>query len=90
MRTQIADHDWTVGQRQDSIRLRSGSQQGEPCRAGEAMTAITQMAYAPRPPPLKKIAFEAFAADWAKRLAGSEAARDRCLPADFPEKVSCG
>lgn len=85
-RTQIADYDATAGQRQDSIRSRSGSQQGDPRKAGEAMIAITQMAEAPRHLPLGKIAFEAFANDRTKRLADSEAVRDLCFSADYPEK----
>jgi len=75
----------TAGARLKNTAAISGSQPGDPVRAGEAMIRATEMAEAPRHLVLGKPAFEGVTAKLRERLAQVEALRDVSLGADFPE-----
>lgn len=83
-RTQISDYQETAGARQDSTKSGSGTQAGDPVRAGEAMIAITQMDNPPRHLPLGTWGYDAVLADRRKRLEQIENVRAMSVAADYP------
>lgn len=82
--THIADYKETAGARLESTKKNSGSQAGDPVRAGEAMIAITQMEKPPRHLPLGKWGHDNVVADRRKRLEQIEGVREISIGADFP------
>lgn len=84
-RTAIADYEESVGKRHDSTREASGTQAGDPIRAGEAMIALSQMSEPPRHVPLGAWAYDAVLADRRERLKQLEAIREMSVSADYPE-----
>ncbi|WP_044423071.1 oxidoreductase [Pseudomonas syringae group genomosp. 3] len=83
-RTKISDYQDTVGARQDSTKGSSGSQSGDPTRAGLAMISVTEMATPPRHLLLGAWAYETAIADRRKRLEQIEQFRAMSLGADYP------
>ncbi|TDV72289.1 oxidoreductase [Pseudomonas sp. LP_7_YM] len=82
--TKIADYKETAGARLESTKKNSGSQAGDPVRAGEAMIAVTQMEKPPRHLPLGKWGHDNVVADRRKRLEQIEGVREISVGADFP------
>ena len=80
----IADYADTAGKRLDGTRDVSGTQAGDPVRAGEAMIALTETETPPRHLVLGAWGYDAVAAKLAARLAEIEAHRATSLGADFP------
>jgi NAD(P)-dependent dehydrogenase (short-subunit alcohol dehydrogenase family) len=81
----IADYAETAGKRLDGTREVSGTQAGDPVRAGEAMIALTENANPPRHLVLGAFGYEAVTAKLAGRLKEIEAHKADSLGADFPE-----
>lgn len=81
----IADYAETAGKRLDSTREISGTQAGDPVRAGEAMIALTEDANSPRHLVLGRWGYEAVVEKMAGRLKEIEAHKAESLGADFPE-----
>jgi NAD(P)-dependent dehydrogenase (short-subunit alcohol dehydrogenase family) len=86
-RTQIADYQETAGARLVSTRESSGTQAGDPVRAGEIMIAISQMAKPPRHLPLGTWGYDAVMADRRKSLEQIEEVRAMSVAADFQADV---
>lgn len=84
-RTQIADYQQTAGSRQDATKQNSGSQAGDPVRAGEAMIAITELDTPPRHLPLGKWGYDAVVADRRTRLEQIEGIQAISVATDFPD-----
>ena len=63
----------------------SGTQAGDPVRAGEAIIAAVEQANPPRHLVLGKWGYDAITAKLKERLEAIEGARDVSLGADFPE-----
>lgn len=82
-RTRIADYETTAGQRQDTTREVSGTQAGDPARAGEQMIALTQMPVPPRHLVLGRWGYDLVVDRQRARLKEIEGHRDRSLAADF-------
>ncbi|WP_110946765.1 oxidoreductase [Pseudomonas bohemica] len=82
--TAIADYQQTAGARLESTKKNSGSQAGDPVRAGEAMIALTQMDNPPRHLPLGKWGHDNVVADRRTRLEQIEGVREISVSADFP------
>ncbi|MGU3391758.1 oxidoreductase [Sphingomonas sp. M1A8_2b] len=82
----IADYAATAGKRLDSTREVSGTQAGDPVRAGEAMTALTEGANPPRHLVLGAWGYDAVTKKLAERLKEIEAHKVDSLGADFPEE----
>jgi NAD(P)-dependent dehydrogenase (short-subunit alcohol dehydrogenase family) len=80
----IADYADTAGKRLDSTREVSGTQAGDPVRAGEAMIALTEDANPPRHLVLGRWGYDAVAEKMAARLKEIEAHKADSLGADFP------
>jgi NAD(P)-dependent dehydrogenase (short-subunit alcohol dehydrogenase family) len=80
----IADYAETAGKRLDSTREVSGTQAGDPVRAGEAMIALTEDANPPRHLVLGRWGYDAVAEKMAARLKEIEAHKADSLGADFP------
>ena len=74
----------TAGARLASTSGYSGTQAGDPVRAGEAMIALTQAADPPRHIVLGKWGFDAVTAALKERLAEIEGQREASLGTDFP------
>lgn len=83
-RTRIAEYEETVGKRHDSTKEASGTQAGDPMRAGEVMIAISQMAEPPRHVPLGAWAYKAVVDDRQDRMKRIEGVRAMSLSADYP------
>lgn len=82
--TAIADYEQTAGARLESTKKNSGSQAGDPVRAGQAMIALTQMDNPPRHLPLGKWGHDNVVADRRTRLEQIEGVREISVSADFP------
>jgi NAD(P)-dependent dehydrogenase (short-subunit alcohol dehydrogenase family) len=83
-RTQIPDYEGTAGARHISTTQASGTQAGDPVRAGEIMIALTEMAKPPRHLPLGTWGYDAVLADRRKRLEEIESLRAIGVSADYP------
>lgn len=81
----IADYADTAGARMEGTKAISGTQAGDPVRAGEAIIAAVQQETPPRHLVLGRFGYEAVTAKLKERLAAIEAARDVSLGADFPD-----
>jgi NAD(P)-dependent dehydrogenase (short-subunit alcohol dehydrogenase family) len=84
-RSTIADYADTAAARMASTSDASGTQPGDPVRAGEAIIAITERETAPRHLVLGKFGYEAVTAKLKARLAEIQGLRDVSVGADFPE-----
>ena len=82
--SQIADYADTAGARMAGTKDVSGTQAGDPVRAGEAIIAAVGRDVPPRHLVLGAFGYEAVTAKLRERLAAIEAARDISLGADFP------
>ncbi|VXD00458.1 Short-chain dehydrogenase [Sphingomonas sp. T1] len=82
--SQIADYADTAGARMAGTKDVSGTQAGDPVRAGEAIIAAVSQDVPPRHLVLGAFGYEAVTAKLRERLAAIEAARDISLGADFP------
>ncbi|MES3095181.1 oxidoreductase [Sphingomonas aerolata] len=82
--SQIADYADTAGARMAGTKDVSGTQAGDPVRAGEAIIAAVGQDVPPRHLVLGAFGYEAVTAKLRERLAAIEAARDISLGADFP------
>ncbi len=80
----IADFADTAGKRLDGTREVSGTQAGDPVRAGEAMIALTEDANPPRHLVLGAWGYDAVTKKLAERLKEIEAHKADSLGADFP------
>ena len=80
----IADYADTAGKRLDGTREVSGTQAGDPVRAGEAMIALTKDANPPRHLVLGAWGYDAVTKKLAERLKEIEAHKADSLGADFP------
>jgi len=80
----IADYADTAGKRLDGTREGSGTQAGDPVRAGEAMIALTEDTNPPRHLVLGAWGYDAVTAKLAERLKEIEAHKAASLGADFP------
>ena len=80
----IADYAETAGKRLDSTRDISGTQAGDPVRAGEAMIALTEGPNPPRHLVLGRWGYDAVVEKMAGRLKEIEAHKATSLGADFP------
>lgn len=83
-RTQIPDYEGTAGARHISTTQASGTQAGDPVRAGEIMIALTEMAKPPRHLPLGTWGYDAVLADRRKRLEEIESLQAIGVSADYP------
>ena len=82
--SQIADYADTAGARMAGTKDVSGTQAGDPVRAGEAIIAAVGEDVPPRHLVLGAFGYEAVTAKLRERLAAIEAARDVSLGGDFP------
>lgn len=82
--TRIADYEEVTGKRLNATKAMSGTQAGDPVRAGEAMIAVTEMANAPRHLPLGAWGFEAVLKDRRERLAQIEQVQAMSVAAGYP------
>jgi NAD(P)-dependent dehydrogenase (short-subunit alcohol dehydrogenase family) len=82
--SRIEDYAETAGKRLASTREISGSQAGDPVRAGQAITAITEEKEPPRHLVLGKWGYDAVTDRLKHRTAEIEANRERSLSADYP------
>jgi len=80
----IADYADTAGKRLDGTREGSGTQAGDPVRAGEAMIALTEDTNPPRHLVLGAWGYDHVTAKLAERLKEIEAHKAVSLGADFP------
>ncbi len=83
-RTAIADYAGTAGARLAATAEKTGTQAGDPVRAGEAMIRLTQTQNPPRHLVLGGFGYEAVTDRLRKRLAEIEAWRETSLGADYP------
>ncbi|WP_116091182.1 oxidoreductase [Sphingomonas crusticola] len=81
----IADYAETAGKRLEGTRAVSGTQAGDPVRAGEAMIALTEMADPPSNVVLGAWGYDAVTKALRERLATIESQRDLALGTDYPE-----
>lgn len=79
----IADYADTVGKRLKGTRDSSGTQAGDPVRAGEAMIAAAQSSHPPRHLVLGAFGFDAVTARMEQRLEEVRSQRELTLSADF-------
>jgi NAD(P)-dependent dehydrogenase (short-subunit alcohol dehydrogenase family) len=80
----IADYAETAGKRLSGTRQMSGTQVGDPVRAGEAMIALTEKPNPPRHLVLGAFGFRAVTARMQARLDEIVSQREISLSADFP------
>jgi len=80
----IADYAETAGKRLAQTKGYSGSQPGDPVRAGEAIIALTQDARPPRHLVLGEFGYNAVTERMRARLAEIEGQKARSLGADYP------
>ncbi len=83
--SRIADYAETAKARMEGTKQVSGTQAGDPVRAGEAIIAAVEQANPPRHLVLGKWGYDAITAKLKERLEAIERARDVSLAADFPE-----
>ncbi len=83
----VAEYAATAGQRLESTSAYSGTQPGDPVRAGEAIIAITQEPHPPRHLVLGAWGHEHVTAKLRERLDEVESRRDIALSADYPQEV---
>ncbi len=83
--SRIADYADTAKARMEGTKQVSGTQAGDPVRAGEAIIAAVEQANPPRHLVLGKWGYDAITAKLKERLEAIESARDVSLGADFPE-----
>lgn len=81
----IPDYGETAGARLKATAEKSGTQAGDPVRAGEAMIRVTELANPPRHLVLGAWGYEAVTSRLKQRLAEIEAWRETSLGADYPE-----
>lgn len=81
----IAAYAETAGTRLTATSEKSGTQAGDPVRAGEAMIRVTEVENPPRHLVLGAFGFDAVTARLKQRLAEIEAWRDTSLGADYPD-----
>ena len=82
----LSEYADTAGQRLAGIKAYSGTQPGDPVRAGQAMIAITQYAKPPRHLVLGAWGHEHISNKLRQRLNEIESRRNLALGADFPEE----
>lgn len=80
----IVDYADTAGKRMEATKGYSGSQAGDPVRAGEAIIAATMEPKPPRHLVLGKFGIDTVTDKLRERLTEMEARRDQALAADFP------
>jgi NAD(P)-dependent dehydrogenase (short-subunit alcohol dehydrogenase family) len=83
--TTLAGYADTAQARMKGTKEYSGTQAGDPVRAGEAIIAAVQQEIAPRHLVLGKFGYDAVTAKLRERLELIEAAQAMSLAADFPE-----
>jgi NAD(P)-dependent dehydrogenase (short-subunit alcohol dehydrogenase family) len=83
----IADYADTAKARMEGTKAYSGTQVGDPVRAGEAIIVAVQQDNPPRHLVLGRFGYDAVTAKLKERLATIEAARDVSLSADFPDEA---
>ncbi|MEG8015692.1 oxidoreductase [Sphingomonas sp. 22R3R2A-7] len=83
--SRIADYADTAKARMEGTKQVSGTQAGDPVRAGEAIIAAVEQENPPRHLVLGKWGYDAITAKLKERLEAIERARDVSLGADFPE-----
>ena len=81
----IADYAETAGARLKATSEKSGTQAGDPVRAGEAMIRVTEMETPPRHLVLGAWGYDAVTNGLKQALAEIEAWRETSLGADYPE-----
>ena len=81
----IADYAETAGARLKVTSEKSGTQAGDPVRAGEAMIRVTEMENPPRHLVLGAWGYDAVTTRLKQRLAEIEAWRETSLGADYPQ-----
>jgi NAD(P)-dependent dehydrogenase (short-subunit alcohol dehydrogenase family) len=81
----IPDYAETAGARLKATSEKSGTQAGDPVRAGEAMIRVTEMENPPRHLVLGAWGYDAVTTRLKQRLAEIEAWRETSLGADYPE-----
>lgn len=81
----IVDYAETAGKRMEATKGYSGSQAGDPVRAGETIIAATMEPNPPRHLVLGKFGIDAVTDKLRERLAEMESRRDQALAADFPD-----
>ncbi|SFL93183.1 oxidoreductase [Methylobacterium pseudosasicola] len=81
----IPDYAETAGARLKATAEKSGTQAGDPVRAGEAMIRVTEIDEPPRHLVLGAWGYEAVTSRLKQRLAEIEAWRETSLGADYPE-----
>ncbi|MCJ2097051.1 oxidoreductase [Methylobacterium sp. J-072] len=81
----IPDYAETAGARLKATSEKSGTQAGDPVRAGEAMIRVTEIDNPPRHLVLGAWGYEAVTSRLKQRLAEIEAWRETSLEADYPE-----
>ncbi|MCJ2055313.1 oxidoreductase [Methylobacterium sp. J-048] len=81
----IPDYAETAGARLKATAEKSGTQAGDPVRAGEAMIRITEIDNPPRHLVLGAWGYEAVTTRLKQRIAEIEAWRETSLGADYPE-----
>ena len=84
----IPDYAETAGARLKATSEKSGTQAGDPVRAGEAMIRVTEIDNPPRHLVLGAWGYEAVTTRLKQRIAEIEAWRETSLGADYPEGVS--
>ena len=81
----IPDYAETAGARLKATSEKSGTQAGDPVRAGEAMIRVTEIDNPPRHLVLGAWGYEAVTTRLKQRIAEIEAWRETSLGADYPE-----
>jgi len=81
----IADYAETAGARLKATAEKSGTQAGDPVRAGEAMIRVTEIENPPRHLVLGAWGYDAVTTRLRQRLAEIEAWRETSLGADYPD-----
>ncbi len=81
----IADYAETAGARLKATSEKSGTQAGDPVRAGEAMIRVTEIENPPRHLVLGAWGYDAVTSRLKQRLAEIEAWRETSLGADYPQ-----
>ena len=81
----IPDYAETAGARLTATAEKSGTQAGDPIRAGEAMIRVTELDNPPRHLVLGAWGYEAVTSRLKQRLAEIEAWRETSLGSDYPE-----
>lgn len=82
--TQVADYANTAGKRLHSTRENSGSQEGDPVRAADAMIKVAEAPNPPRHLVLGAIGYEGVSQKLQERLDEVRSLRGISLSADFP------